>query len=144
MRAARPRAIAEVGNGSPGSVVCSTGPEARPPTNRARENAAKVRLVLSAKSDVCSLGNSDVVVWPSISVSAKVEGTPGVVPGRPSAERRMGVDAGAEYFRLDCAADNERLGTMYREYGFIEVGKEIPGFTAALMEFPLGCGTTVE
>lgn len=56
--------------------------------------------------------------------------------------RRMGLDAGAEYFRLDCAADNERLKTLYREYGFTEVGrKEVPGFTAALMEFPLGANS---
>ncbi|WP_232661765.1 GNAT family N-acetyltransferase [Pseudonocardia sp. TRM90224] len=51
---------------------------------------------------------------------------------------RMGLDAGAEFFRLDCAADNERLKTIYRSYGFTEVGrKELPGFSAALMQLPL-------
>ncbi len=54
------------------------------------------------------------------------------------AARRMGLDAGAEYFRLDCAADNDRLKAIYRDYGFTEVGrKDLPGFSAALMELPL-------
>jgi ribosomal protein S18 acetylase RimI-like enzyme len=54
------------------------------------------------------------------------------------AARRMGLDAGAEYFRLDCAADNEQLKTIYRSYGFTEVGrKDFPGFTVTLMELPL-------
>ncbi|MEJ3656971.1 GNAT family N-acetyltransferase [Actinomycetes bacterium KLBMP 9759] len=52
--------------------------------------------------------------------------------------RRMGLDAGVEHFRLDCAADNEQLKAIYRGYGFTEVGrKELPGFSAALMQVSL-------
>lgn len=58
------------------------------------------------------------------------------------AARRMGLDAGAEYFRLDCAADNEQLKAIYRSYGFTEVGrKDFPGFSATLMELPLSRST---
>ncbi|WP_433290041.1 GNAT family N-acetyltransferase [Pseudonocardia sp. CA-142604] len=54
------------------------------------------------------------------------------------AARGMGLDAGAEYFRLDCSADNETLKAIYRGYGFTEVGrKDFSGFSAALMELPL-------
>jgi ribosomal protein S18 acetylase RimI-like enzyme len=52
--------------------------------------------------------------------------------------QQMGLDAGAEYCRLDCVAANGRLKKIYRDYGFTEVGrKEFPGFSAALMELPL-------
>lgn len=55
-----------------------------------------------------------------------------------AAAQRLGLDAGAEYFRLDCAADNARLKKIYQDYGFAEVGrKDFPEFSVVLMEFPL-------
>jgi len=56
-------------------------------------------------------------------------------PGEPF---RTGPVAGQSRARTRSSRCHERLKAIYRDYGFTEVGRKgLPGFSAALMEFPL-------
>jgi ribosomal protein S18 acetylase RimI-like enzyme len=102
----------------------------------AGELAAAMRVVWSDQEFWGDTAGPAVYVH-GLMVSLQHSGT-GLGRMMLDAARRMGLDAGAEYLRLDCVADNGRLKKIYRDYGFTEVGrKDFPGFTAALMELPL-------